>query len=202
MGIARFFTAGAMALAVTLGLLLLMHILIQTNIQGPQEGTKYKVPDIVMPDREIETEFDTSKPDKPDEPDEPPPDIPEPEFDTPQMSESAIKIKPAFDGKPAIQGVGGFGDGDMIPLTVVQPDYPRRAAQRGTEGFCQIKFTVSANGSTKDWEVDDCPDSVFQRNSLKAAQKIKYKPRVVDGNAVDVPGVAYRFKFEMAKEEK
>lgn len=201
MGFARYLTAGAMAVAVTLGLLLLMHVLIQTNIQGPGQSKEYKVPDIVMPDREIETEFDTSKPEKPEEPDQPPPDIPEPEFDTPEMTSEAIKIKPAFDGDLSISGPGGFGDGDMIPLTVVQPDYPRRAAQKGTEGFCQIKFTVTASGATANPEVDDCPDSVFESASIKATSRLKFKPRVVDGVAVDVPGVAYKFTFKMAAEK-
>lgn len=201
MSIVRFLTAGAMALAVTLGLLLLMHILIQTDIQGPGDVKEYKIPDIVMPDREIETEFDTSKPEKPEEPDETPPEIPEPEFDTPEMTSEAIKIKPKFDGKPKIQGAGGFGDGDMIPLTIVQPDYPRRAAQKGKEGYCTIKFTVTASGATRDPYVDDCPEKVFQRASLKAAGRLKFKPRVVDGGAVDVDGVGYKFIFEMAKEE-
>jgi protein TonB len=41
---------------------------------------------------------------------------------------------------------------------------------------------------------------VFQSAALKAAEKIKYKPRVVDGQPVDVPGVQYKFLFQMAKE--
>lgn len=200
MSLVRLLIAGAMGLAVTLGLILLMHILIQTNIKGPEKVKEYKVPDIVMPEREIKTEYDTSKPDKPEEPDEAPPDIPEPEFDAPDVANDGININQPKMAKPTIEGPGGFGDGDMIPLTVVQPDYPRRAAQRGTEGFCTVEFTVSAAGTTKDAFVVDCPEKVFERASLKAAEKIKYKPRVVDGQAVDVPGVQYKFLFQLAEE--
>jgi protein TonB len=200
MSIARYLTAGGLALGVTLGLLLLMHVLIQTNISGPGEVVEYRVPDIVMPQRQIETKFDVSKPEKPQEVETPPPDIPQPEFDTPDASNEGIAIETKFDAKPTITGPTGFGDGDMIPLTVVQPDYPRRAAQTGKEGYCTIEFTVSANGTTKDAFVADCPDSVFQSAALKAAEKIKYKPRVVDGQPVDVPGVQYKFLFQMAKE--
>ncbi|MBC6906460.1 energy transducer TonB [Saccharophagus sp. K07] len=200
MSIARYFTAGGFALGVTLGLLLLMHVLIQTNIKAPGEVVEFKVPDIVMPERQIETKYDVSKPQKPEEVEVAPPDLPEPTFDTPDASNEGISIDTKFDSKPTITGPAGFGDGEMIPLTVVQPEYPRRAAQRGTEGYCTVEFTVSANGTTKDAFIADCSDSVFQNAALKAAEKIKYKPRVVDGQPVDVPGVQYKFLFQMAKE--
>lgn len=199
MSLVRFLAAAAMALAVTVGLILLMHILIQTNIKGPGEVKEYKIPDIVMPDREIETEYDTSKPDKPEEPDEAPPDMPDPDFDTPDATNEGLALGQPMLDRPTIEGPGGFGDGEMIPLTVVQPDYPRRAAQRGTEGYCTVEFTVSAAGTTKDAFIADCPDGVFERSSLRTAERIKYKPRVVDGQAVDVPGVQYRFLFQMAE---
>ncbi|MCR6652815.1 MAG: TonB family protein [Cellvibrionaceae bacterium] len=200
MGFARYLTASGLALGVTLGLLLIMHILIQTNIKGPGEVVEFRVPDIVMPERKIETEYDTSKPDKPEEVELAPPDLPRPEFDAPEVSNEGISLAPKIDAKPTITGPTGFGDGEMIPLTVVQPEYPRRAAQTGKEGYCTVEFTVAANGTTKDAFVADCPDTVFERAALKAAEKIKYKPRVVDGQPVDVPGVQYKFLFQMAKE--
>lgn len=196
----RFLAASAMALAVTVGLILLMHILIQTNIEGPGEVKEYKVPDIVMPERVIKTEYDTSKPDKPEEPEDAPPDLPEPDFDAPDPTNEGVAINQPKLDRPTIGAAGGFGDGDMIPLTVVQPDYPRRAQQRGTQGYCTVEFTVSAAGTPKDIFIADCPDGIFERNSLRAAEKIKYKPRVVDGQAVDVPGVQYKFLFQMADE--
>ncbi len=201
MSFARLLPAGALAAVVTLSLLMLMHILIQTNIKGPGEVATYRIPEIVMPERDIKTEYDTSKPDRPDEVEEPPPDLPEPEFDNPDATAEGININPDFGGqKIDIAGVGMGGSGDMIPLTVVQPDYPRRAAQRGTEGYCTVEFTVTSMGTSRDAKVVDCPDSVFERASLKAAERIKYKPRVVDGVAVDVTGVQYKYIFKMAKE--
>jgi len=199
MSIARYFTAGLLAVVVTLLLLLLMHVLIQSDVEGPDEVIQYKVPDILMPETEITTEFDTSKPDKPEDVDEPPPDIPEPEFDSPELSRDAIKIKPKFDGKPKIGGITGVGDGDMIPLTVVQPEYPRRAAQKGTEGYCVIEFTVTAAGTTREPTAVDCPNKMFVKSSLKASARVKYKPRVVDGVPVDVKGVRYKFVYQMQK---
>ena len=200
MGIVRYLTAGALGVVVTLGLFLLMHVLIQSDLEGPGEVVAFRVPDIVMPQREIETQFDVSKPQMPDEVEEAPPDLPAPEFDTPDVSNEGIRVSAQMDAKPTISGPAGVGAGEMIPLTVVQPEYPRRAAQRGQEGYCTVEFTVAANGTTKDAFIADCPDSVFERSALRAAERIKYKPRVVDGQPVDVPGVQYRFLFQMAKE--
>ncbi len=200
MSIARLLPAGAMALAVTLGLLLLMHVLIQTSMQGPQEVPSYSIPEIVMPDREIQTERDLRRPERPEEPDAAPPDMPDLEFDNLEPTEGGINIRPTFGDRPQIAGPSGFGgDGEMIPLTVVQPEYPRRAAQRGIQGYCTVEFTVAANGATKDIFVADCPDRVFERSSMNAAGRLKYRPRVVDGQPVDVPRVQYKFVFEMAE---
>lgn len=201
MSFARYLTAGAMALATTLGLLLLMHILIQSDVKAPEQGATYKVPNIVMPERKIDTRFDVSKPERPDEPQEAPPDIPQPEFDNMEAVSGGISIQPTFGDKAQISGPASFGgDGEMIPLTVVQPEYPRRAAQRGLEGYCTVSLTVGANGATKDITIDDCPEEVFGRPSIRAAERLKYKPRVVDGQPVDVPGVKYKFTFQMAKD--
>lgn len=199
MSFARYLTAGALALVVTLGLLLLMHILIQTNLKAPEQGTTYKIPEIVMPEREIETEFDVSKPQKPDEAEEPPPDIPEPEFDTPDAVADAIVVGALKTEGPNIGGLAAM-DGEMIPLSVPNPEYPRRASQRGTEGYCTVEFTVTAQGTTRDIRVVDCPDSIFERSTIRAAEKIKYKPKVVDGNPVDVQGQQYKFTYQMAQE--
>lgn len=200
MSMVRFLFAFGLAAVVTAALVLLMHVLIQTNIEGPQDVKKYKIPDIVMPEREIVTEFDTSKPDRPDEVEEPPPEMPDIEFDTPDVSNDGINISGPKIDKPKVAGPGGFGgDGDMIPITKIAAQYPSRALSRGTEGYCTVKFTVTEIGTTEDIEEADCPQRVFLRASIKAASKFKYKPRVVDGTAVRVPGVQNRFLFELAK---
>lgn len=200
MSMVRYLFAGALAAVVTASLVFLMHVLIQTNIKPPQEGKRYKVPDIVMPEREITTEYDTSKPDRPDEVDEPPPEVPEFDMVQPELTNEGPNITGPKIDKPKVAGPGGFGgDGEMIPITKIAAQYPSRALSRGTEGYCTIEFTVTEIGTTEDHVAVDCPESVFERSSIKAAEKFKYKPRVVDGKAVKVPGVQNRFIFELAK---
>ena len=72
--------------------------------------------------------------------------------------------------------------------------YPRRANSRGIEGYCTVEYTVTKTGSIKDPVPVDCqPKGYFERASVRAALKFKYKPRVIDGDAIDVLGVQNRF---------
>lgn len=201
MAIARIFIAIIPAVAVTFGLLLLMHFLINANLKAPEEGNEFKIPEIVMPEREITTEVDLKKPVKPDEVEEPPPEIPEPEFEDTNV-DTSVSINPTVGTQIEVGGLGGFGgDGEFLPIVKVAAKYPSRALSgRGIEGYCTVIYTVTTSGETKDVREHDCPQRVFLRSSIRAAQKFKYKPRVVDGNPVEVPNVPNRFVFELPKE--
>ena len=53
-------------------------------------------------------------------------------------------------------------------------------------------------GSIRDPFAVDCqPKGIFERASLKASEKFKYKPRVVDGEAIEVAGVQNKFTYEL-----
>jgi len=191
-----------MAAVTTFGLLFLMHALIEANNKPPEDVEERKVADIHMPERLIETQYDTEKPEKPEDPEEPPPDMPEPEFDQPDVNPDALNMSaPRINPNLSIKGVGGFGsDGEYLPIVKVQPQYPRRALSRGIEGYVIVEFTVTANGSVRDPVIIEAvPQNVFNRAATKAALKFKYKPRVIDGEAVEVPGVRNKITFAIAK---
>ncbi|ABD79620.1 energy transducer TonB [Saccharophagus degradans] len=199
MTLARLISSLIPAVAITAGLLLLMHFLINANIKAPEEGEAFKIPEITMPEREIETEYDTKKPAKPDEPEQPPPELPEPEFQDADI-EATVSIQPTVKANLDVGGIGGFAsDGDYLPIVKVAAKYPQRAAARGIEGYCIVMYTVTKTGETRDVVVDDCPESIFARESIKAAERFKYKPKVINGEPVEVPNVRNRFTFEMAK---
>ena len=96
-------------------------------------------------------------------------------------------------------GGGGFSsDGEYLPIVKVAAVYPRRAQTRGITGYCIVEYTVTTTGATRDPVPVDCePSGVFERASVKAAEKFKYKPRVIDGAAVEVAGVQNRFIYEL-----
>ncbi|MEC8427655.1 MAG: energy transducer TonB [Pseudomonadota bacterium] len=202
MKLARIALAVVLAGATTFGLLFLMHALIAADTKPPEDVEERKIADIHMPEREIETQYDTAKPEKPEDPEEPPPDMPEPEFDQPDIDPGALNMNaPRIKPNLNVKGVGGFGsDGEYLPIVKVQPNYPRRALQRVIEGYVIVEFTVTTNGSVRDpFVVEAQPEKVFDRAALKAALKFKYKPRVIDGEAVEVPGVQNKITFAIAK---
>lgn len=200
--------AGILGVIITLGLLFLMNSLVNTEFEAPDESKSVKIPDIRMSNTKIETRLEDAKPEKPQEP-ETPPDLPEPEFDNPQVSADALNMSAPI-AKAGID-VGGnslaFSEGEYLPIVKVPPEYPSTALSRGIEGFCTVVYTVTETGTTRDPQPipDQCvtkegkPTTVFNRASVKAALKFKYKPKVVDGKPVEVPGVKNRFTYEMQK---
>ena len=98
-------------------------------------------------------------------------------------------------------GMGlGSGDGEYLPIVKVAPIYPRRAAERGITGTCLVTYTVTTLGTVKDVSVVEgaCEEEIFARPSVDAALRFKYKPRVINGEAVEVRDVYNRFFYEKA----
>jgi protein TonB len=63
-----------------------------------------------------------------------------------------------------------------------------------------VEYTVTKTGSIRDPKAVDCqPSGIFESASVKAATKFKYKPRVVDGEPIEVAGVQNKFTYELEK---
>ncbi|RFF30304.1 energy transducer TonB [Wenzhouxiangella sediminis] len=77
-------------------------------------------------------------------------------------------------------------EGDVVPLVRIQPQYPRDAAVAQIEGYVTIQFTIDETGSVRSPRViDSQPPRVFDREAIRAILRWKFKPRVVDGQAVE-----------------
>jgi len=84
------------------------------------------------------------------------------------------------------QQVDQTAEGDIIPVVVIRPMYPREAALNGVEGWVKIEFTITEVGTVKNPRViDSQPARIFNREAIRAILKWKFKPRVVDGIAVE-----------------
>lgn len=194
------FVLGAL---VTIGLFWIMQYLIATADRTLDEATRGHMVDFVRVKKNEVIERKQIKPRKPPPPEAPPPEPPAPKLD--QLTPSADKI--AISSVPVETEIelssGGFslgvGEGDYLPIVKVAPIYPRRAVSRGIEGYCIVQYTVTRAGTTRDAVVvaDECSSSVFQKASIAAALKFKYKPRVIDGQAVEVPGVRNKFTYKL-----
>ena len=188
------------AVPIALGLFFLMNSLIDRQFEQ-DEIKAQKVAEIVVPDKEIETNRKEELPEKVEDPDEPPPEMEPLDFDT-DLDMSTANMAPTVAVNVSINASGlSSGDGEYLPIVKVAPIYPRRAQTRGISGYCIVTYTVTTTGAIRDPYVEnesDCsPKGIFERASLKAAAKFKYKPRVVDGQAIEVAGVQNKFTYEL-----
>ena len=183
---------------ITVALFTMMALMIESAATSIDKKEVRKLAEIVMPDREIDTRFKQKKPEKP-EPLEAPPqqltlDIPSPQMSATQETFEAPKI--THNSTPTL-GFSG-SEGEYLPVVKVQPIYPRRALQRGISGYVVVEFTVTKSGSVTDVKVvEEEPSGIFSRSAMNAAIKFKYKPRIVDGKAVDVIGVRNKIVFNI-----
>lgn len=187
-----------LALPVAGGLFFLMQYLIATANPDIDEEERTRLADIVMPERDIDTNIEQKKPEKIEDPEEPPPDMDTPDMDT-DVDTNAVNTAPRSTLDININSSGmASGDGEYLPIVKVAPIYPRRAQTRGITGYCIVEYTVTKSGSIRDPQAVDCsPSGVFERASVKAAEKFKYKPRVVDGEPIEVAGVQNKFTYEL-----
>jgi protein TonB len=194
----RLLIGGVLAVPVAGGLFFIMQYLIASADIKLDDSKQRKLADIHMPEREIETNVNEQKPDKVDDPEEPPPDLDTPDVDM-DMDVEVINIAPQAAVDVSITSSGmASGDGEYLPIVKVAPIYPRRAQTRGISGYCIVEYTVTASGAIRDPVAVDCqPAGVFEKASVKASLKFKYKPRVVDGEAIEVAGVQNKFTYEL-----
>jgi protein TonB len=145
----------------------------------------------------------TMKPDTPPPPEEKreiPKPKPKPEMDfTPELSrpslrgpaplDVSVQIDPSlFAGGPERGDfIFNSGDLDQAPRNIMQtePVYPYKARQRNIEGYVKVKMLVRADGTVGEVTVlDALPKGLFDSAALKAVPSWRFKPGVIDGQAV------------------
>jgi len=198
--VARYITAGSFTLIIIFGLFWLMQHLINIADRKLDEDDPGPIVDIVRvpPEEEVKR---PPPPPPPIDPQEQPPE-PELEFDEINPDTTSIEVSsPGVDTGIEFEGHGPdtiFGEGDYLPLAIVQPVYPTRAIARNIQGHVIVELTVTKAGTTRDIKVVEAvPPGIFDKAALAAAAKFKYKPRVIDGQPIEVSGVRYQLTFEL-----
>jgi protein TonB len=194
---ARIALALPLGAAITAGLLFTMHLLIDTGA-GHSDTRAVRVIDFVRVEREEAVQITENRPDKP-EPLESAPDMAQTDYA--ESFSNSIEI--AFS-KPDIRFSADLGrtgisvsDGEYLPIVKVAPVYPMRALQRRVEGYVIVEFVVTSSGAVTDVKVVESSAPLFEQAAIEAAQKFRYKPRVVDGMAIEVSGVQNRITFKL-----
>jgi len=189
--------AAMAAAAVTFGLFLFMYQLISAG--GERRSELDAIAGIHFGTVEIPDEIATRsrrKPPRPPLPEDPPPRPKMAVSRTDQQVQNLPRMNLPDLDVPLVGGegmfIGGFrqvvrnAEGDIIPMVVIRPMYPRDAAISGIEGWVKVEFTITELGTVKNPRVIDAdPPRVFNREAIRAILKWKFKPRVVEGVAVE-----------------
>lgn len=72
-------------------------------------------------------------------------------------------------------------EGQLRRISFVPPVYPDRARERGTEGWVDLEYTVTNDGSTRDVIVRAAePEGTFDNAAVNAVKRWRYEPRVAE----------------------
>lgn len=198
--IGRYAFAIVVGVAVTLSLLFVMHLLIEFGESALSTPRERFMLEFVRIKRNENVNTEDITPDKPPKPPEVPPEVPPQDMDSIDPNAPTVNVPPpSISTDVNVGGPGGMNiaEGDYLPIVRVAPVYPARALSRGVEGYVDMSFTVTTTGTVKDPIVLFSTSSLFERAATRAVLKFKYKPRVVDGQPVEVPGVKTRITFKI-----
>ncbi len=189
---------------VTFLLFLLMHTLITTEeieLEEEPEDLRITIAETV---EEIQANVrELTIDDVPEvTPPPPPPQIERQSAEQPTEDMSTVVGEiPAFEA-PSLTGADvnfSVSDRDAQPLVRIEPQYPMRAAERGVEGTCTVTFDVTPDGVTTNITILACDSSLFRRDSIRAVERWRYQPKIVDGIPVRRTGVVTEFNFQLSE---
>ncbi|MEO0817712.1 MAG: energy transducer TonB [Pseudomonadota bacterium] len=199
--ILRLAIAAPIAIIIVLGLLIFMGRIISQEFIEP-EGKEQRVLESITPSEQSQEVRRTSRsrPQRLASADKPPPppklsssksdiDLPTPNI------QGAAPTELNFD---RVQSIAidpvAISDRDAQPISPPVVQYPQRAAERGIEGSCEVRFDVNARGEPFNVEAD-CSDSVFRREAERAVSRVRFAPKIVRGQALERRNVVYPIEF-------
>ena len=131
-----------------------------------------------------------------DQPPPPPPMVTDPTF-RPSM-DVQMGALPDFSGTDVDIGTGFNPDRDAQPLVRIPPQYPSQCQRTARElETVVVEFDVTPEGSVINPRVLESTNTCFNRAALRAVQRWRYAPRVIDGEAQPRFGVRTAIDFGM-----
>lgn len=211
----RFLVAFIGAPVITFLLLLFMAGLINQNIDLEKEKRETPYFDLVVMNKDESYESRAREREKPPEP-EVQQNIEVAQVQQAKVSQPEMSIElelPSIDlsshvsamaiSMPGIESmqkpVSGVAAQSMaMPLYREDPKYPRRALRMGKQGHVTLSFDINEAGRVVNIQVlQSNPSGLFDRAAKSALTRWKYKPMVVDGNAVSQLGQKIRLDFKL-----
>lgn len=131
-----------------------------------------------------------------DQPPPPPPMRSDPSF-RPTM-DVQMGAMPELGGVDVDIGTGFDPDRDAQPLVRIPPQYPTQCSGRARNlETVFVEFDVTPDGSVVDPRVLETSNPCFNRAAMRAVQRWRYNPRVVDGVAQPRLGVRTAIDFTL-----
>ena len=111
--------------------------------------------------------------------------VEKPAADMPASNQASASA-PVLPGITSLTGeLVSTGGDEAIPLFRIDPDYPRKAARAGKEGWVKIEFTITEHGTVINPVVVEArPRRTFNRSALAAIRKWQFKPKHANGKPV------------------
>ena len=104
-----------------------------------------------------------------------------------QQAETA-RQQPTTASSPAASNASTASAGGTHPAVLLRnppPRYPTTAVRANQEGWVEVAFTITPDGSVDDVKVVDAePRHVFDRAATEAVSRWKYQPATQDGSPV------------------
>jgi protein TonB len=197
-------SAGASGLFVTLSLFYLMSQLISGGQNlNKSDDTENFIEFVRIKKESLVQERKRQLPKKPPEPKKPPPpqklSVAADQPNKPQMKMNLPKLSTSLKGNGPYLGPGGGGGGSGVtPIVRIEPQYPRKAAMQGIQGWVQLSFDITAMGTVDNVKVIQAkPKRIFDMAAKRALLKWKYRPKMEDGKAVPQPGEKVQLEFKL-----
>jgi len=210
-----------LAIAVNIGLLLLMDRMVSTDGATARKRVEGNIVEFIQPEM-VTTPPETRRRSKP----PPKPEAAEQPMELASSTPSVENVQPLpmevqsfnieglsdlasgtglggtqlFHGNPESSGGTGYVmASDLTPISVVAPQYPAKARRAGIEGFCLVQFTVTERGTCTDpVVVDSDPPGVFDETATEIVKQWRFQPQIKGGEAVAITA-RYNFKFQLPK---
>ncbi len=94
---------------------------------------------------------------------------------------------PATAVKPAAAAPVAARNRDAQITRMVPPKYPMQAARDNQQGWVEVEFTVTADGSVSNAHVvDSQPRRIFDRAATEAVSRWQFKPALINGTPTAV----------------
>lgn len=195
----RILTSAVAGIAVTTGLLFLMQYLIASGEEIVINSRQGSTLDWIALEADERLIVDPPTFERPGPPPIPPNTDPHEPLGGDEIGFRAPGPTPPIpSGGPTLQRLN-FGDGPLVNIIKVKPQYPVRAAANGLEGTVLVQYDVTTMGTVENVVIIESSNRIFDRAAIDAVYRFRYKPGIVDGVPYESKGLRNLFRFEMEK---